>query len=172
MLPKKKALRLQRNTRVEVVGQRSILRNIKAIQLLRNPRVEVAGQRSILRNIKAIKLLRHPRVEVAGPQNILKNSFLPRPISFQGHHIPEALKFIPLVVEVILQVTLQVINLLRYGLVMREPLCPKVQLGQIIIGFQHQGLETLVLEGMVEITAGGSDGACWIISYTIPFVNL
>lgn len=55
---------------------------------------------------------------------------------------------------------------------MMEPLCPKVQLGQIIIGFQHLGLEILVVVGMVGITADGSERAYWVMSYAIPFVNL
>lgn len=160
LLQKKEAFQLPRNQRVEVVGWRSILPKKEALQLQRNPRVEVAAQRSILQNNKTMQLPRNPRVEVDGHPSILKNSFLPCPqgarvTGLQGHHLLETIEFIHLAVEVILQVT----NLPRYGMVIREPQCLKGQPGQIIIDIQHQGLATLVVMGMVEITTGGSDHA-------------
>ncbi|KAL5193672.1 Cellular nucleic acid-binding protein [Glycine soja] len=55
----------------------------------------------------------------------------------------------------------------------KELQCLKDQPGQIIIDFQHQGLATLVVTDMVEITTGGSDHVYADIMFSIfPFVNL
>jgi hypothetical protein len=53
-------------------------------------------------------------------------------------------------------VTLSVLNLIRWGIFMMEPLIPKDQAGLFIMGTQLLGSPTLVVMDFREITTGGN----------------